>query len=90
VQPTIGRMVHYTLSGQDAQTINHRRADPHEFGHGNHAEEGQTYPATVVRVFDPSVTTSNLQVHLDGTDVYWATSRTEGDGPGFWAWPTRA
>jgi hypothetical protein len=27
--------------------------------------------------------------HLDGTDTYWATSRTEGAGDGHWAWPPR-
>jgi len=110
MQPTIGRIVHYTLNDADATAINVRRADfqafqrshahPHEAGQpgatghvahvGNHAEAGQTYPAVVVRVFDPSVTTSNLQVLLDGNDTYWATSRLEGEGPGTWAWPARS
>ena len=106
MKPTIGRIVHYALTEQDAASINVRRADfrafeaghkhPHEAGQpgasghiahvGNHAEAGQVYPAMVVRCFDPSV---NLQVMLDGNDTYWATSRTEGDGPGYWAWPQR-
>mgnify|MGYP001603935092 FL=1 len=106
MKPTIGRIVHYTLTEQDAASINVRRADfrafeaghkhPHEPGQpcatghvahvGNHAEVGQVYPATVVRCFDPSV---NLQVMLDGNDTFWTTSRTEGDGPGYWAWPSR-
>ena len=47
-------------------------------GHvGNQVQEGDVYPAIVVRVFDPSVSTANLQVLLDGNDTYWATSRTE-------------
>jgi hypothetical protein len=41
----------------------------------------------VVRTFGGPA--ANLQVHLDGTDTYWATSRCEGEGPGFWAWPPR-
>jgi len=100
MQPTIGRIVHYTLGAGDAEAINRRRKDFTDsqsasaglgyVGHvGNHAEEGQVYPAVVVRVFDPSVTTANLQVQLDGNDTYWATSRTEGDGPGHWGWPAR-
>lgn len=61
---------------------------PRNTGHightGNAAAEDQVYPAIVVRVFDPSVSTANLQVLLDGNDVYWATSATEGEGPGHW------
>ncbi|MFE9624277.1 hypothetical protein [Streptomyces sp. NPDC006527] len=99
-QPTIGRVVHYTLSEHDAESINRRRTDFHEsrsadsrtgfVGHvGNHAEAGDVYPATVVRVWDETQVTVNLQVHLDGTDTYWATSRAEGDQPGHWSWPPR-
>lgn len=64
-------------------------ATGHQSHVGNHAEAGQTFPATIVRVFDPTGGTSNLQVALDGTDTYWATSRKEGDGEGTWAWPAR-
>jgi len=99
---TIGRIVRYTLTEQDANAINKRRADattnrqtdPLEangyVAHvGNHAEAGQVFPATVVRVFDPSTTTANLQVTLDGNDTYWATSVAEGEGQGRWSWPPR-
>jgi hypothetical protein len=85
MQPTIGRIVHYTLSQQDADAINAQRGP---LG-GNHASEGDTYPAMVVRVFHPETSTANLQVFLDGPDSYWATSRTEGEGPFYWAWPPR-
>ena len=54
----------------------------HQGHFGNSASEGQQYPAIIVRVFDPSTTTANLQVHLDGNDTYWATSRQLGEGPG--------
>ncbi|MGW4403445.1 hypothetical protein ACWEJ6_05415 [Nonomuraea sp. NPDC004702] len=33
---------------------------------------------------------ANLQVHLDGNDTYWVTSRIEGGQPGTWHWPPRA
>jgi hypothetical protein len=55
---------------------------------GNAVSEGDTCAAVVVRVFGESG--ANLQVLLDGSDTYWATSRAEGDTPGTWAWPPRA
>ncbi len=107
MMPTVGRIVHYTLTQQDADAINVRRehylvfcatltgqplpGEPGMNGHmahvGNTAREGDVCAATVVRTFDPSVSTANLQVHLDGNDTYWATSRQEGDRPGYWSWP---
>ncbi|HEY9473021.1 MAG TPA: hypothetical protein VIS06_04110 [Mycobacteriales bacterium] len=88
--PTIGRIVHYRLSAQDAAIIRDRRAATG--AHGNPALEGDVYPAEIVRVFGPADNPDravNLQVGLDGEDTYWATSRTEGDGPGTWFWPPR-
>ncbi len=64
-------------------------ATGHQSHVGNHAEAGQVYPATIVRVFSPQTSTANLQVTLDGNDTYWATSRQEGDGEGAWSWPPR-
>lgn len=107
MQPTIGRIVHYTLSAADADAINKRRADfvafqhtlagPIDPGHrgatghvahvGNHAQAGDVCPAMVVRTFGGPA--ANLQVQLDGTDTYWATSRSEGEGEGHWVWPPR-
>lgn len=84
--PSIGRIVHYTIGKGDAVAIANQRAGATR-GTFNVAREGDIYPAKVVRVFDPSTTTVNLQVHLDGPDTYWATSRTEGEGAGHWAWP---
>ena len=98
-RPSIGRIVHYTLSEQDAERINQLRQDyqlnarPQGTGFvghvGNQAQEGDVCPAMIVRVFDPRSTTANLKVELDGTDVFWATSRQLGDGPSYWAWPGR-
>lgn len=85
--PTIGRIVHYQLTKTDAEAINRSRAD-FEAHTGNRAEEGQAFPAMIVRTFGGDMAI-NLQVHLDGTDTYWATSRSEGDRPGGWIWPPR-
>ncbi|MEU1810934.1 hypothetical protein [Micromonospora aurantiaca (nom. illeg.)] len=74
MQPTIGRIVHYTLSEHDADAIEARRGGAR--GVNNRAEAGQTYPAIVVRTFGGD---ANLQVMLDGPDTYWATSRGEGE-----------
>lgn len=64
----------------DTQGENGRNG--HQGHFGNHAAEGEQYPATIVRVFHPETTTANLQVMLDGNDTYWATSSTLGEGPG--------
>ncbi len=93
MQPSVGRIVHYTLTQQDAVEINRRRAgratrdrvDAQTLG--NHAAEGEVCAAIIVRTFGGPA--ANLQVHLDGTDTYWATSRTEGDDAGHWHWPPR-
>lgn len=65
----------------------HRGASGHVAHVGNHAAAVEVYPAMVVRTFGGPA--ANLQVHLDGTDTYWATSRTESEGLGTWAWPPR-
>lgn len=82
-QPTLGRIVHYTLADHDVAAINDQHPDSRT---RNPVNAGDTFPAMVVRDWGGSV---NLQVFLDGSASYWATSRKEGDGPGTWAWPTR-
>lgn len=64
-------------------------ASGHQAHVGNHAMEGDPYPAVVVRVFDEPHVTVNLKVLLDGTDEYWATSRAEGTSSGCWSWAPR-
>lgn len=60
----------------------------HQAHFGNSATAGQQYPGLVVRCFGGDAV--NLKVQLDGTDTYWATSATPGDGEGHWVWPPRA
>jgi hypothetical protein len=88
-QPSIGRIVHYQLSDTDVAMIDRQLHEAAAGVHRNSVHAGDVYPAMVVRVFDLSVSTSNLQVFLDGDCSYWATSRVEGDQPGTWTWPAR-
>ena len=91
--PSIGHIVHYRLTGSDADTINSRRhpltTNPGDINcHiGNRVREGDAFPAVIVRVFDSSSDIVNLQVWLDGADSHWATSRPQGEGPGTWESP---
>jgi hypothetical protein len=103
-KPTIGRIVQYKLSADDATRINKRRADSATFRHpqagvhrigtgeqhhiGNEAREGDVLPMLIVRVWNGQLV--NGQVFLDGNDVIWVTSVREGDGPRSFAWPPRA
>ena len=58
-------------------------------GHfGNAVRPGDIFPAMVVRTFPGNPhNVVNLQVHLDGNDTYWATSRHEGGDLNEWSWP---
>lgn len=61
-------------------------------GHfGNAVRPGDVFPAMIVKVFPGNPhDMANLQVHLDGNDTYWATSRHEGSDQDEWSWPPRA
>lgn len=100
--PTIGRIVLYTLTEQDviAITDRQRRIDSMPASvaatallpNHNPLRAGQVYPAVIVRVWSEPPTEHsgvNLQVLLDGDHAYWATSRTQGDGEGYWHQPPR-
>lgn len=89
MQPTIGRIVHYVLTEQDANAINKRRKDRavhvNSTGYvdtgyiahvGNEVREGDVFPAIIVRVWE-AAGSINAQVLLDGADTYWITSRAE-------------
>jgi hypothetical protein len=103
VNASPGRIVHYRLSADDVAQITRRRTDGAAIAArikedkwplgaqahiGNSVTAGDYYPAMVVRTWPGSIS-HNLQVFLDGCDVYWTTSRTEGDQEGQWCWPPR-
>lgn len=101
-KPSVGRIVHYVLSEDDADRINKRRDDVEKDRTrtgkiagpwapvGNLAGAGQVLPLLIVRVWSDILV--NGQVHLDGNDLLWKTSATlatDGPTPGCWSWPER-
>ena len=103
--PTPGRIVLYTLSKQDADAQNKRRADAqkHLQDHrensngvqihvGNSLAEGDVYPMVITRVWNPGnpQTAVNGQVLLDGNDLLWVTSTSAGEGPCHFTWPVHS
>ncbi len=94
MQPSIGRIVHYTLNSYDEQRIIANQNRPLTDGRSplaNSAHAGDVFPAVIVRVWDaaPDAPLCNLHVLLDGELTLWATSRAEGTEPGTWSWPPR-
>ena len=94
--PKAGRIVHYTLTEQDAAEINRRRtsgpriAERLTSGHwpegaqahiGNQVSVGQVVPAMIVAVWHLPSGRCNLKCFLDGTDEFWATSREVSSEP---------
>jgi hypothetical protein len=104
--PSTGRIVHYTLTELNADTINRRREDylkgPRSSrpegvvvkGDGAQVHVGNTARAGQILPLLVVRTLDegkvNGQVFLDGNDTLWVTSASEGDGRGQWAWPPRA
>ena len=106
--PTLGRTVLYVLNETDAEQINRRRTNSTSIQQamavgqwpagvqahiGNHVKAGQTFPATVVAVWGNTPAAAvNLQVHLDGSDTFWATSRVHSEEGryGTYIWPGQA
>lgn len=100
IPPSLGRIVHYTLTDGDAQAVNRRRAATSRWAEttgeqlhvGSRVSPGDVFPAMVVQAGEPT----NLQVFLDGNDVLWVErvepSRTTPEDAtlGTWSWPTRA
>lgn len=103
--PSIGRIVHYKLTAEDAEQINRRRttgtsiADRIKFREwsvgaqahiGNEVREGDVFPMLITRVWGNDPTSAvNGQVFLDGNDVFWATSVRAGEGPRTFSWAVR-
>lgn len=93
--PTVGRIVYYKLSEQDALSINKRRKDFQEdpkkeigtgeqYHVGNRVEVGQIVAAIVVAVWSPTLL--NLKCMLDGNDDLWVTGAQQGDQDRNWDW----
>lgn len=98
--PTIGRIVHYMLSEDDASAINRRRkhssqnswirenklgAQQHV---GNPVQAGDVFPMMIVKVWGTNDDSSvNGQVSLDGNDLFWVTSVSAGKGERHFQWP---
>lgn len=96
--PIRGAIVHYTLTESNAADINRRRADgalnlqAHRMRRdgsmvhvGNEVKAGMVFPAIVVQPWGGTpLSAANLQVFLDGSDTFWATSVSAGEGPGHW------
>jgi hypothetical protein len=88
--PTVGRIVHYTLTAADAEAIVWYRSGDAPTRWGNVPREGDILPMLIVKTWgDTEGAEVNGQVFLDGNDTFWATSRTEGEGPGHWSEPPR-
>jgi hypothetical protein len=101
MMPTIGRIVLYRLTEQDAGKINKRRddarknmlehqarADGSQIHVGNRVNAGEEVAMVIVAVHGPAMV--NGKCLLDGSDDYWATSVKAGEGPGTWSWPVRS
>lgn len=100
---TVGRVVHYVLSEQDAQIINDRNSIGNDlsaeeripaiaYHGGNRVREGQHCAMVIVHVWNGEGLV-NGQVLLDGLSNYWATSvRHSGEtkAPGSWHWIEKA
>lgn len=84
--PTVGRIVHVTLSADLAAQIN---GDPAI--RGNACAEGDVYPLIIARVWPKETYSDGLRINgqliLDGTGTHWMTSVDHGEEPGCWHWP---
>jgi hypothetical protein len=101
--PSIGRVIHYRPTEEQAAAVNRRREHfasaqsreawpPGAQAHvGNRVRAGQPYPAIVTAVwpeeFGKDTVGVNAQVLLDGSDSFWITSVREGTEAGTWEWP---
>lgn len=94
-KPRSGMRVDYTLSKQDADHINQRRAHAsaksRDEGHpfpvhiGNSAAAGDVYPMVITKPWgDKPDSHVNGQVQLDGNDLHWVTSVQQGEGERTW------
>ncbi len=97
---SVGRIVHYRLTSEDAEAINRRREHakanlekmreekPGFQAHiGNRVSRGEIVPLQVTNVWEGNRV--NGQATLDGNDSLWVTSADQGVLNGQWFWPER-
>lgn len=98
MEPTLGRIVHYTLTQVDVDAIKAQRSvripprsDDVRPCVGNDVSEGDVVPMMVTQVWTAECV--NGQCFLDGNDQHWRTSATYSESyppePGSWTWPPR-
>lgn len=100
--PTVGRIVNYTLSGEDVDEIDKRRIDflkhvgsasysdtGYQAHYGTKPEVGMVLPMIVTYVEPAVAGLVSGQVFLDGNDTLWVRNVSEGMGPDEWHWPQR-
>jgi hypothetical protein len=80
MEPTIGRIVLFTLDEQNEKRITEEN--------GNNATCSPVLPAVIVKVWSASCV--NLKVLTDGPKDLWVTSVSFGTGPRTCAWPQRS
>lgn len=89
--PSIGRIVLYVFTADDARKLNHQTSE--ENRPGNYAQEGDIRPLLICRVWPPELyegrSSVNGQVFIDGEGSIWKTSVHCDDAkkPGTWHWP---
>lgn len=97
-RPSIGRIVHYRLTADDASRImqwRHDRAANWGAVHhgaqahwGNPVSEGDIV-AMIITSPDSDDLIAGGQCILDGNDSYWVQGAHQGDDAGQWNWPPR-
>lgn len=105
MKPTVGRIVHYTLTETDAREINRRRQDAVDsdvslmatglqMHYGMLASAGEVLPMVVTKTREGDNRICG-QVYLNGNDTlfkHWVAmiSYNDPDNPwGCWVWPSR-
>ena len=102
MKPTVGRIVHYKLSQEDAKIINRAASDGSYARRmmamgsltvgvmthqGSFADVSDILPMVITRVNQDG--TINGQVFLDGNGSAWVSYVEEGAKSGTWSWPPR-
>lgn len=87
--PTLGRIVHYTLTDEDVRRLDNDRITTLAYGNLPHA--GDSVPAIVVGGMNADAPrTVNLQACLDGNDRLWIANAAEGEEAGQWHYPVKS